>query len=160
MTFASWLLWGFVGTVVLTAVLSIAYSLRLTRVHLPFLLGTMFTADRDRAKLWGAAVHLLNGWLFAFVYVAAFEAWGAAGVARGMLIGFVHVAFVLGVGMPLMPSLHPRMAAETHGPDPPRMLEPPGFCAIHYGYQTPIAVLCAHLLYGGILGAFYHLSSG
>ncbi|HEV2073099.1 MAG TPA: hypothetical protein VGR29_05595, partial [Thermomicrobiales bacterium] len=42
-------------------------------------------------------------------------------------------------------------------PTPTRQLEPPGFFALHYGRRTPISVILAHLLYGGILGAFYRL---
>lgn len=151
----AWLLWGFVGTVVLTTALAAAHGLRLTRMSIPFLLGTMVTGDRDRAKVWGFAMHFVNGWLFALVYVAAFEAWGVAGPARGALIGLVHAAFVLCASMPILPALHPRMATEAHGPSAARMLEPPGFCALHYGLSTPIAVGVAHLVYGAVLGAFY-----
>jgi hypothetical protein len=51
--------------------------------------------------------------------------------------------------------LHPRMAGEHRGPTAPRQLEPPGFMALHYGYQTPASVLVAHVVYGAILGGFY-----
>jgi hypothetical protein len=51
--------------------------------------------------------------------------------------------------------LHPRMASERQGPTPTRQLEPPGFLALNYGKRTPISVVLAHLLYGGLLGAFY-----
>ena len=47
------LLWGFVGTVMLTGLMSASQGLGLTRMNLPFMVGTMFTADRDRAKLAG-----------------------------------------------------------------------------------------------------------
>ena len=53
-------LWGFVGTVVLTGVMAGSQGLGLTRMSLPFMLGTMFTAGRDRAKLVGFAFHLLS----------------------------------------------------------------------------------------------------
>ena len=42
---------GFVGTLVLTTGLRAACELGLTRMDLPFLLGTAFTADRARIKL-------------------------------------------------------------------------------------------------------------
>ena len=44
--------------------------------------------------------------------------------------------------------------------DPSRrqLLEPPGFLALHYGYQTPLTVLVSHVVYGMILGAFYRFS--
>ena len=38
----------------------------------------MFTPNRDRAKLVGFVVHLVNGWMFSLLYVAAFHAWGRA----------------------------------------------------------------------------------
>lgn len=152
-------LWGFVATVVLTGLMAGSQGLGLTRMNLPFMLGTMTTPDRDRAKLTGAAMHLINGWLFAGVYAAAFQSWRRASGPLGALIGLVHALFVLAVAMPLLPSLHPRMASEEQGPTPTRQLEPPGFLALNYGMRTPLSVILAHLVYGGILGAFYHLGS-
>jgi hypothetical protein len=157
MNWGSWLLWGFVATVVLTTLMAGSQGLGLTRMSLPYLLGTMFTPDRDRARLVGVLVHLLNGWLFSLLYVAAFHSWEAASVARGALVGVVHAAFVLVVGMPALPSLHPRMANEQHGPTVVRQLEPPGFLALHYGVRTPLSVLLSHAVFGAILGAFYRL---
>jgi uncharacterized membrane protein YagU involved in acid resistance len=152
---ASALLWGFVGTVVLTGTMSAAQGLGLSRMGLPYLLGTMVTDDRDRAKLVGFGLHLLNGWLFAFVYAAAFESWRRATWWLGAAIGLVHAGFVLVTGMGILPSLHPRMASELAGPTPTRQLEPPGFLALNYGRRTPLSVLLAHVVYGAILGAFY-----
>jgi hypothetical protein len=73
----------------------------------------------------------------------------------GSLLGIGHA--LLTVGMALIPSLHPRMASEPHGPTACRMLEPPGFLALHYGYQTPLSVLLAHAAFGAVLGSLYHL---
>jgi uncharacterized membrane protein YagU involved in acid resistance len=148
-------LWGFVGTVVLTGLLSASQALGLTRMNIPFMLGTMTTPDRDRAKLVGFGMHLINGWLFATVYAAAFQSWRRATWWLGALIGLVHGLFVLVAAMPLLPSLHPRMANEQQGPTPTRQLEPPGAFALNYGKRTPISVLIAHVLHGAILGAFY-----
>lgn len=105
----------------------------------------------------GFGVHLLIGWLFAFVYAATFESWRRATWWLGMLIGLVHGLFVLLAGMPLLPGLHPRMASEQHGPTPTRQLEPPGFLGLNYGRRTPLSMLLAHLAFGFILGAFYRL---
>ena len=157
MNWGSWLLWGFVATLVLTSTMAGSQGLRLTRMSIPYLLGTMFTPSRDRAKLVGLGVHLLNGWLFSLLYVAAFHAWGGATWWAGAGIGFVHALIVLTLGMRLLPGLHPRMASEQQGPTVMRQLEPPGFLALNYGYQTPVSVLLAHLVYGAILGAFYRL---
>jgi hypothetical protein len=50
------LLWGFVGTAALTTLMSGSQALGLTRMNLPYMLGTMFTGSRDRAKVVGFAV--------------------------------------------------------------------------------------------------------
>jgi uncharacterized membrane protein YagU involved in acid resistance len=155
MNWGSWLLWGFVGTVVLTTAMAGSQGMRLTRMSLPYMLGTMFTPDRDRAKAIGFAVHLVNGWIFALVYVAAFNLWGRSTWWLGALIGLVHGSFVLTAGMRFVPGIHPRMASEDQGPDVVKQLEPPGFLALNYGVQTPLSVIVAHVLFGAILGAFY-----
>jgi hypothetical protein len=158
MNLASMLLWGFVATVVLTGLLSGSQAFGYTRMNLPFMLGTMFTSSRDRAKIIGFLLHFVNGWIFAFVYCAAFESWRLATWWAGSAIGAVHATFVLLVAMPILPSIHPRMASEEHGPTPAQQLEPAGFMAMNYGRRTPISVLLAHLIYGAIIGAFYRLS--
>lgn len=160
MNWASWILWGFVATVAMTTLEAIAQGMRLTRVDIPLLLGTTFTPSRDRAKVYGFLVHLLNGWAFALIYLAIFHALGFASWWIGALIGVAHTAFVLAVLMPLMPAIHPRMASATRGPTPTRMLEPPGFLGLHYGVRTPLSVLFSHVAFGAILGAFYRIASG
>ncbi len=157
MNVGSWMLWGFVGTVVLTTLMSGSQALRLTRMSLPFMLGTVFTDNRDRAKVLGFVMHLLNGWMFSLIYVAAFESWHRATWWLGGLIGLVHSAFVLSFGMRFLPGLHPRMASEHQGPTEVKQLEPPGALALNYGYQTPLVVVLAHIAFGAIVGAFYRL---
>jgi hypothetical protein len=117
----------------------------------------MVTPDRDRAKLLGFLVHLVNGWWLAAIYAAAFRSWRRATWWLGASIGLVHGLFVLLVVMTLLPGLHPRMASEQRGPTPTRQLEPPGFLALNYGRRTPFSVLLAHVAYGAVLGAFYRL---
>ncbi|HEX6881140.1 MAG TPA: hypothetical protein VF135_12295 [Terriglobales bacterium] len=157
MNFESWLLWGFIATILMTTISAGAQGLGLTRMNLPYVLGTIFTPDRDRAKLYGFLLHLGSGWVFSIVYVAMFEGMGAVSWWRGAVIGFVHGLFVLIVVMSLMPGLHPRMASEQHGPSAGNMLEPPGFLALNYGARTPLVVMISHLAFGIVLGAFYHL---
>jgi hypothetical protein len=153
-------LWGFVGTLVLTGLMSGGQGLRLSRISLPYLLGTVVTPDRDRARLAGFGIHLVNGWLFAFIYAAAFQSWRRATWWLGAAIGLVHAIVVLTAGLPLLPAIHPRMASEQQGPTPTRQLEPPGFLALNYGRRTPLIIILAHLIYGGILGTFYRVEPG
>jgi uncharacterized membrane protein YagU involved in acid resistance len=157
MNWRDWLLWSFVATLALTTVMAGSQGLRLTRMNLPYMLGSAFTPNRDRANVIGFVVHLLNGWIFSLAYVAAFRSWGRATWWAGAAIGLVQALFVLTVVVSLLPSFHPRMASEQTGPTITRQLEPPGFLALNYGYQTPVSVLIAHLIYGAILGAFYSM---
>ena len=155
MNWGSWLLWGFIATLVLTTLMAGSQGLGFTRINLPYMLGTMITPNRDRAKLVGFFLHLINGWSFSLVYVGVFHLLGEATWWGGALIGLVQASFVLTAGMRLMPCLNPRMASEEQGPDLMRQLEPPGFLALNYGIQTPISVVVSHLVFGVILGAFY-----
>jgi uncharacterized membrane protein YagU involved in acid resistance len=157
MNWRAWLLWSFVATLAMTTVMAGSQGLRLTRMNLPYMLGAMFTPSRDRAKLIGFGIHLVNGWIYSLAYVAAFQTCGRATWWAGAAIGLVQALFVLTVVMSLLPSLHPRMASEQKGPTVTRQLEPPGFLALNYGYQTPASVVVAHVIYGAILGAFYSM---
>lgn len=118
MNVTSWLLWGFAATLVLTTISAVLQGLGLTRMNIPFMLGAIFTADRDRAKLYGFLVHVAAGWAFSLFYVLIFQALGSAGWWRGAVIGVIHAMFVLMVVTAILPGLHPRMASEQHGPQP------------------------------------------
>jgi uncharacterized membrane protein YagU involved in acid resistance len=154
---SSWLLWGFASTIVLTSIVAGSHGFGITRMNMPYLLGTMFTPDRDRAKLIGIFLHFANGWIFSLVYVAAFQITGRSTWWFGAAIGLVQAIFVLAVALPALPALHPRVANEQYGPTVVRQLEPPGFFGLHYGIRTPISVIVAHLVFGAILGGFYSL---
>jgi hypothetical protein len=154
-----WLLWGFLANILLTLVNSVTQGLGLTRMNLPYILGTMFTPDRDRARLYGFLVHVAVGWVLSLIYVLIFEALGAASWWRGMIIGIFHALFVLTAATSLLPGLHPRMASEQHGPEAQNMLEPPGFLALNYGRSTPLVIILSHAVFGAFLGALYRVST-
>ena len=155
MNWGSWLVWGFAATAVLTTLMAGSEGMGITRMNIPHMLGTMFTANRDRAKVYGAALHFLNGWAFSIVYVAGFHAAHRFTWWFGMFLGLIHGLFVAAVVLPVMPGVHPRMASELRGPTVARQLEPPGFLALNYGARTPISVLIAHLAFGAMLGGLY-----
>jgi hypothetical protein len=154
MDIESVLLWGFGATLILTTIMAASKPLGLTRMDLPFLLGTLFTSNRNKASWIGFLTHLMLGWIFAFIYNTAFTNAGIHTWWFGLSIGFVHGAFVLGAGLQLIGSFHPRMAQPYQGPTPTKQLEPPGFFALNYGSGTPMATMVAHLVYGGVLGIF------
>jgi hypothetical protein len=157
MNWGSWLLSGFVATIVLSTLLAGSQGFGLTRMNLPYLIGTAVSSNREKARFYGLVIHMLNGWVFSILYVLVFEDRHLSNWWFGSLLGIAHALFVLTVGMKLIPSLHPRMASEQHGPTASRMLEPPGFLALHYGYRTPLSVLLAHAAFGAVLGWLYHL---
>ncbi|HWR17676.1 MAG TPA: hypothetical protein VN577_22795 [Terriglobales bacterium] len=157
MNWESWMLWGFVSTLLMTTMEFGGQALSFTRVDFPYMLGTIFTPDRERAKVYGFFVHLFNGWAFSLLYVLAFESWHQVSWWRGALIGVVHAAFVLLVVMSIMPGIHPRMASEQNGPTANRQLEPPGILGLNYGIRTPVSMLLSHVVFGIVLGSFYQL---
>jgi hypothetical protein len=145
---------GFIGTLLLTTGLRAATELRLTRIDLPFLLGTAFSGERARARAIGYALHFLFGLIFAGAYYLAFVALGEAGWWLGALLGAVHAAFA-GTALVnvLLPLVHPRMGTPFTSAAAAPLLEPPGFMLLNYGSSTPVAMLFTHLIYGAIVGA-------
>jgi hypothetical protein len=146
---------GFAGTLVLTIVIAAASHLRLTRMDIPFLLGTAYTDDRTRAQVIGYGLHFIAGLVFALIYYAAFTALDRAGWALGLCFGLVHALFA-GTALVnvLLPSVHPRMGTSAHAATSSPLLEPPGFMLLNYGRATPAVTVVAHLAYGAIVGWF------
>jgi hypothetical protein len=157
MNWTSWILSGFIATLALTVTQATGQGLGLTRMNIPYMLGAILTPDRDKARLCGLAVHIVVGWVFSILYVLIFQIEHLANWWFGLLLGLAHALGVLTSGMMVLPSLHPRMATERHGPTAVRQLEPPGFMALNYGYQTPLTVFFSHAIFGAILGALYQL---
>ncbi len=146
---------GFVGTMVLTTVLRAGSEARLTRMDLPFLLGTAVTSDRRRAKVIGYLAHFGFGLAFALIYYGLFTAIGRSGWALGALFGLVHGVFSATALVDiLLPMLHPRMGTPFTAAGSSPLLEPPGFLMRNYGRSTLLVTLAAHILYGTIVGGF------
>jgi hypothetical protein len=150
---------GFAGTIVLTTALRSASEFRLTRMDLPFLLGTAFTANRLRAKALGYVLHFVAGLVFALVYYSIFVAIGASGWWLGAVFGLAHALFGATVGDALLPVFHPRMGSPSSGANSSALLEPPGFLMLNYGAQTPLVSIVAHIAYGALVGGFTHLGA-
>lgn len=155
MNFPNILLWGFVATLVLSAIMVTSRPLGLSRLDLPFLLGTIATPNRNKAPWLGFFMHLVVGLIFAMLYGLAFESTGWYTWWFGLVIGFVHSIIVLTIGLEIMGFLHPRMANPAHGPTPTKQLQPPGFFASNYGRGTWLVTIIGHMIYGLIIGFFY-----
>ncbi len=151
------LTWGFIATLLLTLVLYGSQGLGLTRLSLPFLLGTLFTSNRSLATFGGFVAYIVGGWFFAFIYYLLFLRVGVATWWVGALFGLMQAMLLLVVMLPVLPFIHPRMASEYDGPSEVRRLEPPGFLGLNYGWRTPFSTTLGHVVYGAILGLLYRL---
>jgi hypothetical protein len=146
---------GLVGTLVLTTMLRAASELGLSRMDIPFLLGTAVTGDRVRAKAAGYALHFVFGLLFALAYWAIFVVVDESGVLLGAVLGLVHALFAsTALVNILLPAVHPRMGTGFTAAGSAPLLEPPGFLLLNYGRQTPLVTVVAHIVYGAIVGGF------
>jgi hypothetical protein len=150
---------GFAGTLVLTTALRAGNELNLTRMDLPFLLGTAFSDDRTRAKAIGYVLHFLVGMGFALVYYAVFLAVDRSGWWLGAAFGLAHGLFS-GTALvnTLLPLIHPRMGTPSTTAPSVALLEPPGFMMLNYGVQTPLVSLAAHVAFGTLVGGFVSLA--
>jgi hypothetical protein len=146
---------GLVGTLVLTSVLRAATELHLTRIDLPFLLGTAVTDDRTAAKALGYAIHVLFGELFTIVYFALFASLGRHDWWLGALFGAGHGVFAGTILISvLLPLVHPRMGSELSDATESPLIEAPGFLGLNYGPQTASVGLLAHILFGITVALF------
>lgn len=151
---------GVVGTLVLTTLLRAASEFGLTRMDIPFLLGTAVTGDRVRAKAIGYVLHFGFGLIFAFAYYVVFAVIDESGFLLGGLFGLVHALFAGSALVNiLLPVVHPRMGSGFTAAGSAPLLEPPGFMLLNYGRQTPLATILAHVAYGAIVGGFVSLAS-
>ncbi len=147
-------IWGTVATIVITIVLEGSRGLGISRMSFTFMMGTMFTSNRDYAEVIGFACNFVMGWMFTFLYALIFTSLHYHSWWLGMILGLFHALFLNLSILPVLPHIHPRMANEHTGPTPTRMLEPPGIMGLNYGRRTPIISFSGHLLFGLILGIF------
>jgi hypothetical protein len=144
---------GLLGTFVLTTVLRAASEIGLTRVDLPFLLGTLFTDDRSRANVIGYAAHFVFGLVFALGYGVFFLAIGTSGWMLGAALGLLHGLFAAtALVNVVLPAIHPRMGKPWTDASSSPLIEPPGFLMLNYGRGTPLVSTIAHVVYGAIVG--------
>ena len=121
------------------------------------MLGTMFTPNRDRAKLIGFGCPLLERLDLRQRLCRGLRELAPGDLVVGRCDRPGACALRAGRGHAGAARNPPADGKRATRPTPTRQLEPPGFMALNYGRRTPITVILAHLVYGGILGAFYRL---
>jgi len=150
------------ATAALTIFLAIGVACQLTHLYPPFILGTFFTKNREKASIYGLFCHFMLGLLFGFFYLWGFWVYGKTSILLGMMFGLVHGVFVLCVGLLVLPAIHPRMANysrvvnEENGISSAQLLKSPGFLGLNYGSFTPFVFLIAHAIYGGVLALYVY----
>jgi len=144
---------GFLATALLSSIIGAASVLGWTRIDIPFILGTVFTSDRIRAKWIGWLVHFALGLAFAFLYAGMFSVLAGNRIWLGAFFGWTH-AMLIGTVLlnAVLPPVHPRMGTELTAANSSPLLEPPGFMLLNYGRTTPVVTVVAHVLYGVTLG--------
>jgi hypothetical protein len=150
-------LWGLAATAAMSTALEGAQLLGYSRMSLPFLFGAFVSDSRRSAVIFGYALYLVGGWLFAFAYALAFASLGTAAWWAGLLLGVLHGGFLITVFLPLLPYVHPRLATDYDGPSALRRLEPPGPFGLNYGRATPLTTVAAQALYGLVFALGFHL---
>lgn len=149
---------GLLATLVLTMITHAASELRITRMDLPFLLGTMVTENRRKAKPIGYAFHFGVGIAFTLPYAGFFLVVGRSTWELGALLGVLHALFVSMVLVNvLLPVVHPRIGTPETAADEIVLIEPPGFLMLNYGTNTFVVMLAAHVAYGAIVGAMIRI---
>jgi hypothetical protein len=144
---------GFLGTLALSTMLRAAGELGMTRMDLPFLLGTTVTDNRRRAKVYGYVFHFLMGLAFAVLYGVCFAAIGRSSWWLGALVGALHALFTGTVLVNvLLPAVHSRIGTPETAAHEVALVEPPGFLMLNYGRNTFLVTLAAHMVYGAIVG--------
>jgi hypothetical protein len=123
-------------------------------MDLAFLLGTIVTDSRRRAKAVGYVFHFLLGIAFAVAYGWLFAVIGWSSWWLGAAFGILHAVFSSTVLVNLLlPVVHPRMATTETAANEVTLIEPPGFLMLNYGRNTFLVTLAAHVVYGAIVGA-------
>ena len=149
---------GFIGTMVLTTMVRGATEMGLTRMDLAFMLGTVVTDDRRKARAAGYGFHFMFGLVFALMYGAFFAIIGRSSWQLGAVLGGVQAFFVATVVVnEILPAIHPRMGTFDTAANEFALIEPPGFLMINYGRSTVVVTLLAHIAYGAIIGAIVNV---
>ena len=86
----SLVLWGLIATIAMTTILEASQGLGLSRMSLPFLLGSTLTTNRSKAMILGFALYVIGGWLFAFLYFLFFSSIGIYTWWMGAIVGVLN----------------------------------------------------------------------
>lgn len=144
---------GVAGALAMLIVIYMGRAIRMTRMDLLWILGTMFLprSTKSRIYLTGLMVHLMMGAAFGLVHVGLLT-WfdpstngGANGL--GLLLGLGH-GMIAGLIMPMLLTMAHPLVRNKEMPQP-------GFALSGFGSLTYIGVIMAHGVFGLVLSASY-----
>lgn len=146
---------GIVATVVMTAVMYLGRAMLPQQMPMNILhmLGTMMTRSTGPAYMIGGMMHFMNGILFAIVHAAIYAVLGLTSglLLWGLLFGAFHW-LITGVGMGMMPMMHPVIKAGD--------MDAPGAFAKNLPMLNIMGFLMAHLIFGLVVGVVYEALAG
>jgi hypothetical protein len=143
---------GILGTISFIIITELGIGLRLTRMNIPFIVGTLFTLNKFRALIYGFLCHFLMGVILAFIYYWIMLTFGWISIWFGAILAIIQAALFMTAGCTLLPACLPLMADELYGPEAGKLIEPPGFLGMNYGYYTPLVLLLSHVTFGICVG--------
>jgi hypothetical protein len=162
---------GFVATLVMTAMMSMAKAARMTDMPpMPLVMGSMVNGDRRPATVMGAMAHYLvmGTVVFGLAYGLVFAGLDDHSWWIGALVGMAHGLVVGLLFMPMMPAMYPRMTSQfvgvaapgrgsTVGNDDRGEIEllAPGVLGRNWGGMTPAGLLMGHAVYGLVVSLVY-----
>ena len=147
---------GFVGTLAMSLLMSMARAMGMTRMpSFEVLNGAMVSRDARTAEPMGAFVHwiVMGTVVFGIMYALLFQVFTPPWLA-GLIIGIVHGLIVGVVAMPMMPMVHPAMRPATAGGEGLH-IDAPGVLGKNWGPTTPLGVIVGHAVYGLVVGTVY-----
>lgn len=137
---------GFVGTIVMTAVMVMAPKMGLPEMDIVGMLGSMF--DKNGNRTVGMIIHLMMGLIFAIIYAALWNAGiGSVSILWGAIFGVAHW-LVSGLMMGGMGMMHAGVKAGT--------VDAPGvYMTNNGGMMASMGGLIGHVIYGITVALVY-----
>ncbi len=153
---AGWaILAGLIGGVAMAVILYMGIMMmpQQMKMNLFMMLGSMMLPVGAAAFVMGAMMHIGMSVVFGLIHGAVFATAdiSSSEAAWGLLFGLVHWAIV-GMGLGMLPMMHPRIASGE--------VAAPGFYALRYPPMTAMGFLMLHLLFGLIVGVLYGAWAG
>jgi hypothetical protein len=144
---------GLAGGLAFLIVVTMGYSVGMTRMNFLYILGSMLAPKSPRSTVYaiGLGVHAMASAAFGLVHAGILHAIGVTSVGQAagwdLLIGGVHGLLVLMVLPMALEMMHPLVRRGE--------IERPRIALTGFGAMTPIGSLAAHVAFGVVTGALY-----